>query len=225
MRRRFLLASCSLAAMSCAMMASAQSSTETYTYDALGRLITVVTSGGQNNGETQSICYDRAGNRTVYAANTSAGALGCSSPAPTPTPTPNPTPTPTPTPAPTPTPTPTPSPTPSASFAISDAQALEGGNLIFTVTRSGGGGATHTIAFATQTGTAAANDFVASSGTLTFGPSQATATVTVRANADTRAEGNEIFYLNLSNPSAGATITDGQGVGTIINDDSICTTC
>lgn len=78
MRRRIFLASTSLAAMSCAITASAQSSTEAYTYDAHGRLITVVTTGGQNNGETQSICYDLAGNRTEYVANSSSGSSLCS---------------------------------------------------------------------------------------------------------------------------------------------------
>lgn len=58
--------------------AFAQSSTETYTYDALGRLIKVVTTGGANNNETQSICYDAVGNRMGYVANTSAGATVCS---------------------------------------------------------------------------------------------------------------------------------------------------
>jgi YD repeat-containing protein len=207
MRRRFFLASTSLAAMSCAMMASAQSSTESYTYDALGRLVRVVTDGGQNNGETQAICYDSAGNRTVYASNTSAGATGCGTPSPTPSP------------------TPTPTPSPTASFAISDAQGIEGTNLVFTVTRTGGAGASHSVAFATAPGTAATNDYVGTSGTLTFGPSQTTATVSVQARVDTRLESNEIFYVNLSNPAPGTTISDGQGAGTIFNDDSICTTC
>lgn len=88
MRRKLLLVSTSLVALSCAVIVNAQSSTETYTYDALGRLIKVVTTGGQNSGETQSICYDKAGNRTAYASNTSAGATLCVPPTPTPTPTP-----------------------------------------------------------------------------------------------------------------------------------------
>lgn len=77
MRRRFVFASASLATVCCASLASAQSSTESYTYDELGRLVTVVTSGGQNNTETQSICYDAAGNRTEYRANASNGATLC----------------------------------------------------------------------------------------------------------------------------------------------------
>jgi YD repeat-containing protein len=111
MRRRLFLASTSLAATTCAMMVSAQSSTETYTYDALGRLVRVVTTGGQNNAETQSICYDPAGNRTEYRWSASNGSSLCAPvayPAPGPSPSPTPTPNPTPTPSPTPTPTPTP---------------------------------------------------------------------------------------------------------------------
>jgi hypothetical protein len=40
-------------------------------------LVKVVTTGGLNNGQTQSICYDRADNRTNYVADTSAGATQC----------------------------------------------------------------------------------------------------------------------------------------------------
>ena len=46
-------------------------------------------------------------------------------------------------------------------------------------------------------------------------PSQ---TVTVPVYGDTTYEPNETFFVNLSNP-ASATIADGQGVGTILNDD------
>lgn len=46
--------------------AEAQTSTETYTYDALGRLVVANTSGGSNNAEAHSICYDQSGNRTQY---------------------------------------------------------------------------------------------------------------------------------------------------------------
>lgn len=42
---------------------SAQSSTKTYTYDALGRLILVETTGGQTDGEARAYEYDKAGNR------------------------------------------------------------------------------------------------------------------------------------------------------------------
>jgi hypothetical protein len=37
---------------------------------------------------------------------------------------------------------------------------------------------------------------------------------------DTVSEANETFYVNLSNPG-NAGIADGQGVGTITNDDGV----
>lgn len=58
-------------------VAEAQSSTETYSYDALGRLVSVVTAGGQNNGEAHTICYDDAGNRTQYVSDTSGIPASC----------------------------------------------------------------------------------------------------------------------------------------------------
>lgn len=67
-----------------AVGATAQSSTETYSYDALGRLISVVTSGGQNNAEAHSICYDDAGNRTQYVSDTSGAAASCTGGTPPP---------------------------------------------------------------------------------------------------------------------------------------------
>lgn len=78
MRRSIWLASTSLVVVSFACVSYAQSSTETYSYDALGRLIKVVTAGGQNNAETQSYCYDDAGNRTDVVSNTSNGSTTCS---------------------------------------------------------------------------------------------------------------------------------------------------
>lgn len=40
--------------------------TTTYTYDALGRLVTSTTAGGPNGGVTVQPAYDPAGNRTQY---------------------------------------------------------------------------------------------------------------------------------------------------------------
>lgn len=48
------------------MKADAQTSTESYTYDTLGRLVVANTTGGSNNAEAHSICYDQSGNRTQY---------------------------------------------------------------------------------------------------------------------------------------------------------------
>lgn len=45
--------------------AQAQEAT-TYSYDALGRLVSSSTSGGPNNGVATGTCFDAAGNRTQY---------------------------------------------------------------------------------------------------------------------------------------------------------------
>src|SRR5262249_512272 len=72
---------------------------------------------------------------------------------------------------------------------------------------------------ATADGTAVAgSDYTAAGGTLTFAPGETTKTVTVAVRGDTSDEPNETFFVYLSNPS-GAPIADGQGVGTITDDD------
>ena len=54
--------------------------------------------------------------------------------------------------------------------------------------------------------------------TLTFAPGQTTATVTFTIIGDRSKEANETVLVQLSNAS-GATIGDGQGALTIVNDD------
>jgi hypothetical protein len=77
-----------------------------------------------------------------------------------------------------------------------------------------------TVQYATADGTATAagQDYVATSGTLTFQPGQTSKTVTVSVRGDRTQEADETFFLKLAN-SQGATIADGQGLGTIQNDD------
>ncbi len=79
---------------------------------------------------------------------------------------------------------------------------------------------TVTVKYATANGTATAgSDYAAVPSTLlTFAPGQTSKTVTVNVAGDTIKETNETFTVNLSGAS-GATIFDGQGVGTILNDD------
>jgi len=74
-----------------------------------------------------------------------------------------------------------------------------------------------TVKYATANGTATAgSDYVATSGTLTFAPGQTTATVTVTINADSLAEMDELFYLQLTEP-LGGTLGTSRGTGTIRN--------
>ena len=73
------------------------------------------------------------------------------------------------------------------------------------------------IAYATQDGTAhAGEDYVATSGTLTFAPNQRVRTVDVTINEDLIREPAETFTLDLSDQSAG-TIVDAQAVATILD--------
>jgi len=68
------------------------------------------------------------------------------------------------------------------------------------------------------TATTSDNDYIAKTGTLTFAPGETSKTITILVNGDRLAEPNETFVVNLSNPT-NATIADGQGVGTITDDE------
>ncbi len=109
-------------------------------------------------------------------------------------------------------------------LSISDVSQQEGNSgtssFVFTVTLSGATSRTVTVNYATAAGTAAAgSDFTATSGTLTFAPGTTQQLVTVSVTGDTTNEANESFSVNLTNPS-NATLADGQGTGTIQNDDA-----
>ena len=89
----------------------------------------------------------------------------------------------------------------------------------FTVTLSAASTEAITIAYATGNGTATAgSDYTSTSGTLTFAPGETSKTITVPVIGDRLAEPNETFVVNLSDPN-NATIADGQGVGTILDDE------
>src|SRR5438093_2720098 len=110
------------------------------------------------------------------------------------------------------------------SLAINDVTVNEGDSgvtsAIFTVTLSAASTQTVTVNFASADGSAkaATRDYGAVSGTLTFAPGQTTQPIAVPIIGDKRKEKDETFFVNLSGPS-NATIADGQGRGTIINDD------
>jgi hypothetical protein len=117
------------------------------------------------------------------------------------------------------------------SISINDVTMNEGNsgttNFVFTVTLSDppAGNFTIMVNYATANGTAIAGacssgfDYLTTSGQLTFNRNNLTRTVTVPVCGDAVFEPNETFFVNLSNPTGGATITKGQGVGTIVNDD------
>ena len=108
-------------------------------------------------------------------------------------------------------------------ITISDVAVVEGNtgtaNATFTVTRTGGTGA-FTLGFTTANGTATAgSDYETRAGLIEFSEGDTTRTITVPINGDTLGEANETFFVNLTTATDGAIIDDGQGVGTIINDD------
>ncbi len=110
-------------------------------------------------------------------------------------------------------------------ISINDVTVTEGnaGTVVatFTASLSATSVSTVTVDFMTLGVTATAGtDFVTGSGTVTFMPSDVSEPVTVTVNGDTVDEPNETFVVNLSNAS-GATILDGQGVGTIADDDAL----
>jgi Ca2+-binding RTX toxin-like protein len=77
------------------------------------------------------------------------------------------------------------------------------------------------ISFATVNGTATAGqDFVGTSGVLTFGPGETSKTISVTVLSDLTAEGTESFFVDLATTSA-AGISDPRGEITIADDDTL----
>jgi len=117
------------------------------------------------------------------------------------------------------------------SLFVTNASVIEGSpgtttQAIFTLTLSAVTGKTVSVNYATANATARGGaacgdqgvDYESLSGTFTFQPGQFTTVIPVKVCGDTNAESNESFVLNLSNAS-NASISDNQGVGTIVNDD------
>jgi uncharacterized repeat protein (TIGR01451 family) len=111
-------------------------------------------------------------------------------------------------------------------LSINDVTLAEGNagttSFLFTVSLSapaGPGGVTFDIATADNTATTADNDYVANSLTgQTIPAGSSTYAFTVLVNGDTTVEANQTFFVNVTNVT-GANVADGQGTGTINNDD------
>lgn len=109
-------------------------------------------------------------------------------------------------------------------IAITDASIAEGDTgtreLTFTVSLSSAAAQTVTVNWSTADDTATAGtDYVAEGSTVTFTPGDTSETITVTVNGDTADESLERFLVNLTMPTANATIADAQGVGSIADDD------
>jgi LmbE family N-acetylglucosaminyl deacetylase len=110
-----------------------------------------------------------------------------------------------------------------ATLSINDVTLAEGNagivNATFTVSLSTSNPQTVTVNYSTAGGNATAgSDYTGVSGTLSFTSGITSQTITVPVLGDTHDEPNETFFVNLSG-AANATIGDGQGLGTITDDD------
>jgi chitinase len=114
-------------------------------------------------------------------------------------------------------------PTP-PTISVSDVSLNEGNagttNASFAISLSKAHTQTVTVTYATEAGTATTgSDFTAKTATVTFAPGETKKTVSIPVLGDTTVESNETFKLKLTSP-VNATILDGEGVATIVNDDS-----
>jgi hypothetical protein len=113
---------------------------------------------------------------------------------------------------------------PPPTLSINDVTLTEGNtgtvNAVFTVNLSAVWNQTVTVHYSTanNTATTAGNDYQSKSGTLTFAPGVTSQTISVLVNGDRVGESDEGFFVNLDSPTV-ATIADGQGVGTILDDE------
>jgi uncharacterized repeat protein (TIGR01451 family) len=122
--------------------------------------------------------------------------------------------------------------TPSAvvpiNLTINDVSLNEGnaGTTSFTFTVSlsapaGTGGVTFDIATADNTATQPSDYTLKSLTAQTIPAGSSTYSFTVLVNGDTTPETNETFFVNVTNVTGtGVAVTDGQGQGTIVNDDA-----
>jgi hypothetical protein len=119
---------------------------------------------------------------------------------------------------------PDPPPPPPPSVSINDPSAVGEGHsdsidVTFTLTLSFAYATPITVHYETTDGSAAAgsDDYTATSGDVTFAAGQTTYPITVSVLGDRLAESTETFVVNVT--STDAFIGDGQGVGTILDDE------
>jgi Calx-beta domain len=110
---------------------------------------------------------------------------------------------------------------PQVSLSVDDVSAPEGGQTAtFTLSLSRESGKIVTVDYATGDGTAAApSDYASRSGTIIFMAGETSKTVSVALVQDAVVEPDETFTLALSR-AINTTLSDGQGVATIVDDDA-----
>jgi hypothetical protein len=104
-------------------------------------------------------------------------------------------------------------------LSINDVTVSEGGDATFTVSLSRSSTSAVTFTYATVDGTADAEaDYRSTSNNKTIPAGATSATITVKTTEDSLDEADETFHVLLSNV-VNANLTDGDGLGTIVDDD------
>jgi hypothetical protein len=119
---------------------------------------------------------------------------------------------------------------PTPLISIGDIAAVEGfswtSNFNFPVTLSNPSSDPVTISFVTVNGSATAgNDYIATAGSVTIPAGQTSGTITIEVIGDAGAEGDETFFVTLTEVTTNnAIFLDSQAKATIVNDDATPTT-
>lgn len=108
--------------------------------------------------------------------------------------------------------------------SINDISVAEGNigtvGAVFTITLSTASTHAVTVQYATAPGSATAGaDYTTANGAVVFAPGETAKTVSVTVRGDTQYERTETYFVNLV--AIDAITSDGQAVGTILNDDAI----
>jgi len=114
---------------------------------------------------------------------------------------------------------------PPASVSIDDVSKNEGDSsstdFVFTITRNGDTSTSFIVGFETSDGSGTAgSDYESQTNTVTFASGQLTQQVHVTVYGDTDSEPDESFFVNLTSCTT-CSISDSQGMGTIIDDDTV----
>ncbi|HEX8337943.1 MAG TPA: Calx-beta domain-containing protein, partial [Pyrinomonadaceae bacterium] len=107
---------------------------------------------------------------------------------------------------------------PGATFSVGE----NAGSVNIPIERVGGTTRQSSVTYTVSAHTASANDFTASTGTLTFAPGETSKNITVNVNDDLVNERDEQFFVDLTN-FTGAAVGLSHTAVTILNDDPLPT--
>ena len=106
-------------------------------------------------------------------------------------------------------------------LSVADRADAEGGMVTFVVNATPAPASAVTVAYVVVGDTATAADVSLTSGTVTVPAGQTSAVIDVPTIQDALDEATETFFLNLHTATGGATIADGQAIGSITDDDPL----